>query len=123
MKTAATPIDETAPIEFYVEPPDTTTAYFVYLHFAELQQLKSNESRAFNINVNGRLLYGPVVPKHLTSNTVYTTLPLTGKLNYSFTIDKLKNSTLPPILNALEFYTLLDFAQSETYQYDGKYDI
>ncbi|PON34728.1 Mitogen-activated protein kinase kinase kinase [Parasponia andersonii] len=118
MSTAATPINETAPMEFFVEPPDATTGYYVYLHFAELQQLKPNESRAFNINVNGKLLYGPVIPKYLTSNTVYSTAPITGKLNYTFTINKLENSTLPPILNAAEIYSLLDFSQSETYKDD-----
>ncbi|XP_062088372.1 LRR receptor-like serine/threonine-protein kinase IOS1 [Humulus lupulus] len=118
MNNAATPIDEDSPIDFFLEPPDESTSYYLYIHFAELQQLKSNESRAFDINVNGKLLYGPVVPDYLSSNTIYSTKPLTGKLNYSFSITKLENSTLPPILNAIEFYSLLDFSQSDTHQDD-----
>lgn len=119
MSNAATPIDEDSPIEFFLEPPDETARYYLYVHFAELQELKSNESRAFDINVNGELLYGPVVPTYLTSTTIYSTTALTGKLNYSFSITKLQNSTLPPILNGIEFYSLLDFSQSETHQDDG----
>ena len=119
MATAATPKDENAPMEFFVEPPNDSTRYYIYLHFAELQKLEANESRAFDITVNGKLLYGPVIPPYLSSTTIYSNAPITGALNYSFVITKLENSTLPPIINAVEIYTFLDFAQSETLQDDG----
>ena len=115
------PKDEETPIEFYLEPPNISDRYYLYVHFAELQKLEANESRAFNINVNGKLLYGPVIPDYLTSTTIYSTKALTGKSNYSFSIEKLENSTLPPILNAIEFYSQLDFSQSESNEDDGTY--
>ncbi|XP_024022493.1 LRR receptor-like serine/threonine-protein kinase IOS1 [Morus notabilis] len=119
MSTAATPKDESGnSIEFHIEPPNESDRYYLYIHFAELRRLESDDYRAFNINVNGRLLYGPVVPDYLSSTTIYSTKPITGESNYSFSIDKLENSTLPPILNAIEFYTLLDFSLSETQQDD-----
>ncbi|PQP92361.1 receptor-like protein kinase [Prunus yedoensis var. nudiflora] len=68
MRTASTPIDASAPMDFRWESLDTSTEYYVYLHFAELQQLKANQSRAFNITLNGDYWFGPFVPKDLSSS-------------------------------------------------------
>ncbi|XP_060672566.1 LRR receptor-like serine/threonine-protein kinase IOS1 [Ziziphus jujuba] len=113
MNTAATPIDATAPMEFYWVPSDPSLEFFVYMHFAELHKMKANESRAFNINCNGKLLYGPLSPDYLYTTTIFTPTSLTAE-NFTFSLVQLDNSTLPPILNGLEVYTLIDFSQSET---------
>lgn len=119
MNNAAMPINRSTPFRIIFEGLDPSTKYYLYMHFAELQQLKQNESRAFNINVNGRILYGPVVPTYLLLTTIYSTLPITGEVNYTFTLDKLENSTLPPIVNAFEIYALVGVSQLETDQDDG----
>uniref|UniRef100_A0A2N9FN08 Protein kinase domain-containing protein n=1 Tax=Fagus sylvatica TaxID=28930 RepID=A0A2N9FN08_FAGSY len=54
MSTAATPINESGPLEFYL-PPEANSKYYVYMHFAELVELKANQSRSFNITLNGEL--------------------------------------------------------------------
>lgn len=120
MNTAATPLNPSAPLEFYIESPDETTPYYVYMYFAELQKLQPNQSRVFDINFNGNLLYGAMSPPYLSSVTIYTTSALSGK-NMTFQLVKLQNSTLPPILNAFEMYRLVDFSQPETRQDDGIY--
>ncbi|KAK9923518.1 hypothetical protein M0R45_031933 [Rubus argutus] len=56
MKTASTPINANASMDFFWEPSDKTTQYYVYMHFAELQQLKANHFRSFNITLNGALM-------------------------------------------------------------------
>ncbi|KAI3777879.1 hypothetical protein L1987_47682 [Smallanthus sonchifolius] len=38
---------------------------------------------------------------------------------YTLTINKTKNSTLPPIINALELYTLKQLPQNQTYDHDA----
>ena len=121
MSTAATPINTSAPMQFFLESEDKNTEFFAYFHFAELQELKANESRAFNINLDGSLFFGPIIPTYLISSTAYSSSSFRGGLNYSFTLEKLENSTLPPILNAFEFYTLVDLSQQETHQDDGTY--
>ncbi|CAB4272452.1 unnamed protein product [Prunus armeniaca] len=113
MRTASTPIDASASMDFSWESPDTSTEYYVYLHFAELQQLKANQSRAFNITLNGDYWFGPVVPEYLSTITVFSRSSLTGG-NYSFSLVQTENSTLPPILNAMEIYSLIDLSQPET---------
>lgn len=119
MSTAATPLNESAPLEFQMDTKEPTNGFYVYLHFAELELLKPNESRAFDFRVNGRLFFEHVVPVYLTSNTIYSTAPITGELNYTFSLVKAANSTLPPILNAVEIYQLVDLEQPETDQDDG----
>ncbi|KAM6585293.1 hypothetical protein CsatB_012295 [Cannabis sativa] len=118
MNNAAVPIDKYGSLRFNVSSSDKNIGYYVYLHFAELQLIKPNESRAFNFYVNGKLMYGPIVPKYLTTLTIHALTPLTGQSQYNFSLTKLQNSTLPPILNAIEIYSSLDFSQSETHQDD-----
>lgn len=118
MRTASTPINASASMDFFWESPDTSTEYYVYLHFAELQQLKANQSRAFNINLNGNYWFGPFVPKYLSTITVFSRSSLTGG-NYNFSLVQTENSTLPPILNAIEIYSLIDLSQPETDGDDG----
>lgn len=119
MRSAATPKNESEPLIIDLIPADSTSKFYMYMHFAELEELPANHSRQFNISVNGNHLYGPVVPSYLHTTTTYTTSALTGE-KFQFSIHKTENSTLPPILNAIEFYLVQDFSQTETEQADGK---
>ncbi|KAL5757687.1 hypothetical protein ACOSP7_020298 [Xanthoceras sorbifolium] len=118
MKTAGTPINVSHSIDFYLDLEDTTLQFYVYFHFAELKKLQANESREFNISLNGDHWYGPFSPTYLTTTTVYSPSALNTGGNYSFSIFRTKSSTLPPILNALEIYSVSEFLQSETEKID-----
>lgn len=122
MGTAGTPINETSPMQFFWTAPDPNTVFYVYMYFSELQRLKANESRAFNINFNGQHFNGPLVPELLNVTTIVTPSGLLGG-NFTFSIVRLENSTLPPIMNAIEIYTLVDFSQSVTDQNDGTHNV
>nr|XP_048324459.1 probable leucine-rich repeat receptor-like protein kinase At2g28990 [Ziziphus jujuba var. spinosa] len=98
MNTSATPLNASAPLEFYWEPQDKRNPYYLCFHFAELQLLQSNQSRAFDIYLNGE------------RSTIAS--------NLSFSLVRSTNSTLPPILNAVEAYTVIEFSQPETHQDD-----
>ncbi|XVF86733.1 hypothetical protein PTKIN_Ptkin18bG0065900 [Pterospermum kingtungense] len=113
MSTALTPINASKPLGFYWEPTDPKAKYFVYMHFAEVEELKDNEIREFNITQNGELFHGPVVPEYLYTNTLYSVVPVSG--NYiEFWLERTNRSTLPPILNALEVFMVKDFLESQT---------
>ena len=96
--------------------PDNSFGYFVYLHFAEIEKLRSNQSRQFNIFQNGVLLSGPHTPLYLQAETIGG---LIGGTN-TIVLSKTANSTLPPIVNAWEVYSVKQFPQSETDQQDGE---
>ncbi|PRQ49565.1 putative transferase, protein kinase RLK-Pelle-LRR-I-1 family [Rosa chinensis] len=108
MSTAGTAMNSSTPMYIGWNPPDTTSEYYVYMHFAEIQKLKANESRSFNITLNDKLFYGPLVPSYLSTITIYSPAALTGG-NFTFLLFKTENSTLPPILNAMEYFRVIDF--------------
>ncbi|KAM1060294.1 hypothetical protein TB1_024219 [Malus domestica] len=113
MRSASTPLDPSDTMDFNWNAPDTSTQYYIFIHFAEFQLLKANQSRSFNITLNGDHWFGPFAPAYLSTITMFSPSALTGG-NYSFSLVQTENSTLPPILNAMEVYTLIDLSQSET---------
>ncbi|KAL5755859.1 hypothetical protein ACOSQ2_020605 [Xanthoceras sorbifolium] len=118
MRSAATPKNASVPMEFSITV-DPTSKLYVYMHFAELELLLANQSRQFNISLNGQYLRGPVVPNYLSASTIYSTSVLGGDQGkYDFSLYKTEKSTLPPILNAIEFYIVKQLLQSETDQVD-----
>lgn len=120
LSTAVTPKDQNASLDiWWPETNDNNTLYYFYMHFAEIEQLQANESREFNILYNGRHFYGPVSPEYLLRTTVYTITPFSGSY-HNFSISKTGDSTLPPLINAFETYTVKELSQSESDQQDGK---
>ncbi|PNX82050.1 leucine-rich repeat receptor-like protein kinase at2g19210-like protein, partial [Trifolium pratense] len=85
MSTAVTPVNESAPLQFYWDADNVNDKYYFYMYFYEVEKLSANETREFNFTLNGEFLYGP-------------------------------DSTLPPILNAIEVYKVKDLSHSETQQ-------
>ena len=91
--------------------------YYFYMHFMEVEDLKNNEIREFDIIVDGNRWYrNHVVPSYLSPNTIASTSP-SKEINIS--LEKTQRSTLPPIINAIEVYELIEFLQSDTFQDDG----
>jgi hypothetical protein len=120
MSTAGTPVNVSAPLQLLWNADNVNDQYYLYLHFNEVEELAANETRAFNITVNGDFLYGLEIPIYQKASTIFSKTPLTGATSYELSLTKTQNSTLPPILNAIEVYKLKDFSQSETQQNDGK---
>ncbi|KAI3521453.1 hypothetical protein L1887_10919 [Cichorium endivia] len=114
MSTAVVPRNPTDSFKIEWDPVNTTDKFFIYMHIAEIELLKANQIREFNIYLNGNLLYGPFSPLYLNTVTIYSTGPETVAPRYTLTIYKTKNSTLPPIINAIELYTLKHLPQRQT---------
>ncbi|KAL0010237.1 hypothetical protein SO802_005345 [Lithocarpus litseifolius] len=118
MSTAATPKTDSSPLNFSWDSETATSEYYIYMHFAEVVKLKANQSRSFKITINGNPFYGPYVPMYLYTETLFSPSALTIANNYEVSIFKTENSTLPPILNAVEIYSVKNLSQSETDQQD-----
>ncbi|KAJ4869283.1 Interleukin-1 receptor-associated kinase 4 protein [Raphanus sativus] len=68
---------------------------------------------------NGELYYGPLIPHKLKLTTIKSQSPVTCKGGKcSFQLIRTNRSTLPPLLNAFEIYTAIQFPQSETDESD-----
>uniref|UniRef100_A0A7N0TWE5 non-specific serine/threonine protein kinase n=1 Tax=Kalanchoe fedtschenkoi TaxID=63787 RepID=A0A7N0TWE5_KALFE len=114
MQTALTPIDPYGALGFSWKS-DLTTQYYLYLHFAEIQTLGTYDLRQFNIYLNGAIYGVNLTPRFLSATTMYTSTPITPTATlYNFTFVKTSLSTLPPILNAIELYSLTNMSQMET---------
>ncbi|KAJ8614035.1 hypothetical protein MRB53_036718 [Persea americana] len=116
MNTAVVPSDPNGNLSFYFPTSngDPKLQYHVYMHFAELQQLNRNQSREFNIIVNGNLFYGPFSPTFRSQSTIYSDSPLSGRYQHEFVISKTTSSTLPPIFNAEEIFVLEPLSATPT---------
>ena len=109
-------------LEIFWKTFDSTNGYFLYFHFMELEKLQANQSRQFNISINGKLVYGrngPVVPKYLTQTTIYSTEAMRFEGKLEIWLNSTGNSTLPPLINAMEVYNVKNFTGQETNQNDG----
>ncbi|KAJ4823976.1 hypothetical protein Tsubulata_047415, partial [Turnera subulata] len=117
MSTASTPKTASEPLEFSVDIEDPNLQVYFYVHFAEIAQPRTNQSRQFNITINGKFWYGPVVPDYLYTTTVYSRGPWIGG-KFDFSLFKVGGSTLPPLINAIEVYYAVELSQSRTDQTD-----
>ncbi|XP_031268733.1 putative leucine-rich repeat receptor-like protein kinase At2g19210 [Pistacia vera] len=122
LESAGTPKIASDPLQFSLSTPDSTSQLYVYMHFAEIEYLSENQSRRFNISLNGGLNGNfssePISPCYTCATTFHFPSVFIGG-HCDILITKTEDSTLPPILNAVEFYLVKDFAQSETDQVDA----
>ncbi|XP_007024381.2 PREDICTED: putative leucine-rich repeat receptor-like serine/threonine-protein kinase At2g19230 isoform X2 [Theobroma cacao] len=118
MGTAAVPKNNSMPLSLILQARNQTNKFYVYMYFAEVEKLQANQFRQFNISLNGQHWSGPHSPAYLEASTVYKTSPLTGQLEYEFLIHKARNSSLPPIINAIEVYKVNELPQLQTNQDD-----
>ncbi|CAA6672834.1 unnamed protein product [Spirodela intermedia] len=112
LKTAATAasLSESLNITIPGSPEDHT---HLVMYFAELQQLGGNETREFKIYQGDSPFYGPVRPNFLKTLVTYTRPPgQPGGLTYS--LRATANSTLPPIINALETFAMRELTLKPT---------
>ncbi|XP_059645558.1 LOW QUALITY PROTEIN: putative leucine-rich repeat receptor-like serine/threonine-protein kinase At2g19230 [Cornus florida] len=95
-------------------PNNSTYEFYIYLYFAEIELLKGNQSREFYIYLNGDLWFDePVVPLYLSSDIIYSTSSVSYP-KFDFSFNKTSKSTHPPILNAMELYTVKQFSNIHT---------
>ncbi|XP_050384146.1 probable LRR receptor-like serine/threonine-protein kinase At1g51880 [Argentina anserina] len=119
MRTAAIPKLATDDLSFYwLQPEDDKNAeFYIYMHFAEVEELPANQSRQLEITRNGDHFYGPFAPDYLETSSIFSTTAMSGP--YNFIVKKgAGNSDLQPILNAVEIYTVKEFSEQETNQDD-----
>ena len=105
----------------YWDRLNTTSRYFIYMHFAELLKLEKNQTREFNVYRNGELRYQRLVPDNYTTTLYNTegTLP-NSEGRIEIWLNSTSNATLPPLINALEIYQMQDNSGQETYETDGR---
>ncbi|RZR91168.1 hypothetical protein BHM03_00019232 [Ensete ventricosum] len=107
MDTAVTPANDTS-LAFSFGA-DTGVVYYVYMHFAEFNALSQTENRKFDVFVNDALEVSGFKPEYLLSTHIglSVTSAVGAELTYNFTLTSTSDSSFPPIINAIEIYSVL----------------
>ncbi|XP_042465208.1 putative leucine-rich repeat receptor-like protein kinase At2g19210 [Zingiber officinale] len=106
MQTAVTPANSSNLYYSWKLDPGDLSEVLAVLYFSEFLTLTGNMSRQFYIYLNDFLWYNqPFDTPLLLKNYVYGLNPIVGYQQYNMTLQALSNSTLPPILNAMEILT------------------
>lgn len=75
----------------------------------------------FDIVVNGNITSTAYRPSDSIVDTVNNKVPLNcNDSKCSLELRKTPDSTLPPLINAIEIFTVLKISESATYEDDGK---
>ncbi|CAN6984589.1 unnamed protein product [Brassica oleracea var. botrytis] len=119
LKTAAIPANDTAPFNITEELDFPDDQIYLYLHFSEVQALPIGDFREFDIFWNGQQFDKTIRPEYLKTTTIKSTTPVTCKGGVcNLELIRTTNSILPPLLNAIELYTVVKFPQVETNEND-----
>ncbi|XP_073006814.1 probable LRR receptor-like serine/threonine-protein kinase At1g05700 [Typha latifolia] len=116
IQTAVTP-KKSSKIEYHwiPDPQDKNPGFVAVLYFSELEILRGNAKREFDIYLNGipRAVV-PFSPDYLYPDALYSDKPAPRYPRYNLSIVATSKSTLPPIINALELFRVLDITGNAT---------
>lgn len=99
-------------------PSKSGKKWIVYVHFVEIERLTSGLKTMVTISMNDNNFAKTVSLEYLKPVVVVS--PQVDGSPITFSIDSTNNSGNPPILNAVEFYTLGDLPYVPTAQDDVK---
>ena len=116
--TAARPQNGSEALELKWSTNDSSSGFYIYMYFAEVEQLGRNQSRKFNITWNGTPLFEALVPRYLFATVISNSKAQVGK-EHQILIRKTEDSTHPPILNAVEIYMVKQKDESPALIGDG----
>ncbi|XP_010473989.1 PREDICTED: probable LRR receptor-like serine/threonine-protein kinase At2g28960 isoform X1 [Camelina sativa] len=109
-------VTETLSFDWYVNNREDQA--FIYLHFAEIQTLRENDTREFDIiwkGNDGNITNAAYRPPKLQLETLYNTSPMKCRfMQCTVELAMTKSSTLPPMVNAIEAYQVIEFLDAET---------
>ncbi|KAM3411932.1 hypothetical protein ACQJBY_003541 [Aegilops geniculata] len=91
-----------------------TPGCIAILYTAELQILAGNDVRQFNIIVDDGPTDLPHTPEYLVTHGFANIEPHKCLSRYNFTVTATANSTLPPIINAFEYFSVISTANVGT---------
>lgn len=120
MQTAATTLSTRQSLDLSWTSDNKSRVFLVILHIGEIENIPSTAFREFDIFANGKLVFNSTVPNKLYSG--WASYTHTNNIEYNVSLKATSNSTLPPLLNALELYAITPSTGAATNGGDGKFD-
>ncbi|KAL3720927.1 hypothetical protein ACJRO7_005696 [Eucalyptus globulus] len=118
LRTAQRTMSASSPFEIQCTPSSSAQKWIIYFHFVEIERLTTGLQREFTISMNNNQFTETVSLDYLKPVVVVST-PVNGSL-ITFSINSTNKSQYPPILNAVEFYTVGELSNVPTAQDDVK---
>ncbi|XP_038993038.1 probable LRR receptor-like serine/threonine-protein kinase At1g05700 [Hibiscus syriacus] len=87
--------------------PATEVPVYMNMYFSEVSVLDSTEIRSFELRINGKSSSKPFIPVYAKAGEMVLTNE-TASSSTNFTLAATSDSTLPPLINALEVFTVSD---------------
>lgn len=104
-------------IDLFPRVRDEVLPIYINLYFSEVALLNATERRSFQVYVNNKTYSDPIIPPYQSTYEAYITNVTAASINYLALVPT-PDSTLPPLINAFEVYTVTELADG-TYNKDG----
>ncbi|KAM3411919.1 hypothetical protein ACQJBY_003536 [Aegilops geniculata] len=112
MQTAVTPLNASKknldiawdPVP---QPRNPSPGYFIVMHFSELQILPSSAVRQFYVSINGMELNMTAAKLYYHGTGVISNVKPYRYDKFNISLHATTNSTLPPIINAIELFSVM----------------
>jgi hypothetical protein len=119
LRTGAMPANASDPMTITWNLKTATDQVYGYIYIAEIMEVQANETREFEVVVNNKVHFDPFRPTRFEAQVMFNNVPLTCEGGFCrLQLIKTPKSTLPPLMNAFEIFTGIEFPQSETNQND-----
>ncbi|KAF8011541.1 hypothetical protein BT93_J1981 [Corymbia citriodora subsp. variegata] len=118
LRTAQSSIDANTSLYLQWTPSSFEEKWIVYFYFVEIERLTSSLQREFTVSMNDNQFMKTVTLEYLKPVVVVSN-PVSGSL-ITFSIESTNKSGNPPILNAVEYYTIGYLPNVPTAQDDVK---
>lgn len=117
---AVTTINPSSSILLNMGFPRVEVPVYLNWYFSEVTQLEANETRSFMVYKDGQPLTQAISPPYGNFTQWYAS-NYTVSSNTTFSLVPTKNSTLPPLINAMEVFLIGDALTDGTNSKDGRY--
>ncbi|GLT58366.1 hypothetical protein SLA2020_312640 [Shorea laevis] len=117
MRTAAAPVNANRSLDFPLGTMDSDSKLYVYMHFAEVEELEFERPRKLIVSYND-FQSEPFSLVYLKATTKFFLFELNSGQEGRISIYSTEDSTLPPILNAIEIYMEKQFSKLQTAERD-----
>ncbi|PON77544.1 Malectin-like carbohydrate-binding protein [Parasponia andersonii] len=92
-------------LQIYTKLPNIKVGIYMTIYFSEVTQLPSTQKRSFQLFIDGKAYSTPIVPPFGSVKEIYIT-NLTASSDTLFELRPTADSTLSPLINANEIYSL-----------------
>ncbi|GFQ06360.1 senescence-induced receptor-like serine/threonine-protein kinase [Phtheirospermum japonicum] len=118
LQNAIAAVTPTGEIHLLTGLPTAQVPVYMNMYFSEVTQLDTTDTRSFQVLVNGAPLFDiPILPPYANCKEMYIS-NLTASSDTTFALVPTSDSTLPPLINAMEVYSIGDVLTDGTHTKD-----